>query len=88
MPDVAEDLRDVMSKNPRLKVLTANGYFDFATPFFETEYTVSHMGLDASLAQNIAFAYYQSGHMIYLNGDARRQMKSDIARFFDGAVTR
>jgi carboxypeptidase C (cathepsin A) len=88
MPDVAEDLRDVMSKNPRLKILTANGYFDFATPFFETEYTVSHMGLDDSLAQNISFAYYQSGHMIYLNGDARRQMKSDIARFFDGALTR
>jgi carboxypeptidase C (cathepsin A) len=86
MPDVAEDLRDVMSKNPRLKIFTANGYFDFATPFFQTEYSVSHMGLDPSLVPNIAFAYYQSGHMIYLNAEARKQMKADIGHFFDSAV--
>ncbi len=88
MPDVAEDLREAMSKNPRLKIFSANGYFDFATPFFETEYTLAHMGLDPSLEKNITFGYYPSGHMIYLHAPSRRQMKLDLARFYDDATAR
>ena len=44
--NVAETLRDAMTKNRDLKVFVANGYFDLATPFFATEYTFSHMHLD------------------------------------------
>lgn len=82
MPDVAEDLRQAMSKNPNLRIFSANGYYDFATPFFETEYTLSHMGLDPSLEKNITYGYYESGHMIYLHDASRRQMKADIAAFY------
>jgi carboxypeptidase C (cathepsin A) len=86
MPDVAEDLRMAMSMNPHLTIFSANGYFDFATPFFETEYTLAHMGLDPSLEKNISFGYYQSGHMIYLNAASRAQLKADVSRFYDQAV--
>ena len=88
MPDVAEDLRSVMTVNPNLKIFSANGYFDFATPFFETEYTLAHMGLDAGLEKNIAFGYYPSGHMIYLHEPALKQMRADLARFYDQTLTR
>ena len=44
--NVADMLRDAMTQNPDLKVVIANGYYDLATPFFATEYTVSHLGLD------------------------------------------
>jgi len=86
MPDVAEDLRRAMSANPGLKVFFANGYFDFATPFFETEYTVSHMGLDPSLEKNLSWGYYPSGHMIYIHPEARTQLKEDLAKFYAGAT--
>ena len=86
MPDVAEDLRAVLTLNPGLRVFSANGYFDFACPFFETEYTISHMGLDPKLQKNIAFAYYPSGHMIYLHEPALDQMKTDLAKFYDEGV--
>jgi carboxypeptidase C (cathepsin A) len=88
MLDVAEDLRDAMSKNPQLKVFSANGYFDFATPFFETEYTLDHMGLDPSLARNITYGYYQSGHMIYVHTEALAQLKRDLAAFYDATLHR
>ena len=88
MPDVAEDLRAVMSMNPSLHIFSANGYFDFATPFFETEYTLSHMGLDPTLEKNIAFGYYPSGHMIYLHEPSLKQMKTDLARFYDQTMAR
>ena len=42
-PDVAVDLADTIRKNPKLRVFSANGYFDLATPFFATEYDLSHM---------------------------------------------
>jgi len=88
MPDVAEDLRSVLTVNPGLRVFSANGYFDFATPFFETEYTLSHMGLDASLERSITFGYYPSGHMIYLHEPSLKQMKADLARFYDQTMAR
>jgi len=83
---VAADLADAMRKNPRLKVFSANGLFDLATPFFITEYDLAHMGLEPKVRGNIEFAYYHSGHMIYLNVDALKQLKSDLAGFYGRAV--
>ncbi len=83
MFDVSEDLRQAMTTNPELKVFSANGYYDFATPFFETEYTLDHMGLDPSLYDNISYGYYESGHMIYLNAESLVALKRDLAAFYD-----
>jgi carboxypeptidase C (cathepsin A) len=44
------------------------------------------MGLDRSLRGNLRFAYYPSGHMVYLNPDALHQMKQDLAHFYDEAA--
>jgi carboxypeptidase C (cathepsin A) len=83
IPDVSEDLRQAMSQNPYLRVFSANGYYDFATPFFETEYTLQHMGLDPSLEKNITYGYYEAGHMIYLHQSSLVQLKKDLAAFYD-----
>ena len=80
--DVEENLRQAMTENPHLKVFSANGYFDFATPFFETEYDLDHMGLDPSLMKNISYGYYTSGHMIYLHVPALAKYKADLAQFY------
>ncbi len=82
MPDVALDLADAMRKNPKLKVLSANGLFDLATPFFLTEYDISHMMLTPELAKNVEFRYYPSGHMVYLNVDALKDFKRDLTGFY------
>ncbi|HEY8683143.1 MAG TPA: peptidase S10 [Rhodanobacter sp.] len=83
---VAGDLAHAMRTNPNLKVLSVNGYYDFATPFFITEYDLAHMNLDPSLRDNLQFVYYPSGHMIYLNTDALKQLKTDLSRFYDHAA--
>jgi carboxypeptidase C (cathepsin A) len=88
VPDTAIDLADAMRKNPRLKVFSANGYFDLATPFFITEYDLSHMELPPALAANVKFGYYPSGHMVYLNVEALKEMKADEARFYAEATRR
>ncbi len=86
LPYVAGDLAHAMRTNPNLKVLSVNGYYDFATPFSITEYDLAHMNLDPSLRGNLSFLYYPSGHMIYLNTDALKQLKSDLAHFYDHAA--
>jgi hypothetical protein len=44
------------------------------------------MELEPKLRQNIEFTYYPSGHMIYLNVDALKQLKVDLARFYTEAA--
>ncbi len=83
---VAGDLAHAMRTNPNLKVLSVNGYYDFATPFAITEYDLAHMNLDPTLRGNLQFLYYPSGHMIYLNTDALKQLKSDLKGFYDRAA--
>jgi len=84
-PWVAADLASAIRKNPHLKVFSANGYFDLATPFFATEFDLAHMNLEPALRGNVQFGYYPSGHMIYLNVDALRQLKGDLAKFIGKA---
>jgi carboxypeptidase C (cathepsin A) len=83
---VAEMLRRAMTINPFLKVFVANGYYDLATPFFGTEYTFSHLGLDESLRGNISMAYYEAGHMMYIHMPSLEQLKKDLAAFISSAV--
>lgn len=84
--NVAPDLARAMTTNPHLHVFSGNGYFDFATPFFATQYTLDHLGLAPALQNNITFGFYQSGHMVYLNPQALAQFKGDLARWYDRSL--
>jgi len=85
-PYVAADLASAMRKNPHLKVFSANGYFDLATPFFLTEFDLNHMQLPPELRGNVQFGYYPSGHMIYLNVQALHQLRGDLEKFISESV--
>jgi len=84
--NVAPDLAAAMSKNPHLRVMSASGVYDFATPYFQTEYTLNHLNIAPPLQKNISYGFYQSGHMVYLNPSAQAQFKKDLARWYDSAV--
>jgi carboxypeptidase C (cathepsin A) len=86
MVDVALDLAAALRGNPHLQLLSLNGWYDMATPFFQTEYDLGHMFLDPSLRGHVHFAYYPSGHMVYLNPEALKLMKVDVAKFYDLAA--
>jgi len=82
-PSVVDDLRQAMTKNPLLRVLSANGYYDLATPFFATEYSLAHLGLPEALLSHITYTYYPSGHMVYLIDDQLAAMKRDVDALYD-----
>jgi carboxypeptidase C (cathepsin A) len=80
--NVAPDLAQTMTYNPKLRVFSANGYFDFATPFFETLYVLNHMYLAPALQRNITYGFYQSGHMVYLHPAALAAFRADLERWY------
>ena len=85
----AGDLAATMAANPDMLVLSANGYFDSVTPFFQTRLTLEAMPLeDARARANLTIRYYPSGHMIYLDGASRTALKADLAAMYDRAVVR
>lgn len=84
--NTAEVLRQAMHFNPRLKVLIASGYYDFATPFFDAEYTVAHMDLAPGLRKNITMTFYESGHMMYVRKSAHAKLRRDIGKFIRSAL--
>ncbi len=84
--NVAETLRRAMSINKYLKVFVANGYYDFATPYFATEYTFNHLGLDESLRGNVSMGYYEAGHMMYIHMPSLEALKADLAEFIRSAM--
>jgi carboxypeptidase C (cathepsin A) len=84
--NVSGSLRSAMTKNPALKLFVANGYYDLATPYFATVYTVNHLGLDASLARHVTMTYYSAGHMMYIQRRDHQQLKKDLVAFYQSAT--
>lgn len=79
--NVADTLRKAMNQNNHLKVYVASGFFDLATPYFATDYTLNHLGVDPNLHKNVAVSYFAAGHMMYVHEPSLVQLKKDLAAF-------
>jgi carboxypeptidase C (cathepsin A) len=77
----AEALRSAMTQQGSLKVLVVAGYYDLATPFNGIEHTVSHMALEPGIRKNVSFAYYEAGHMMYIDTACRKKLHEDVTGF-------
>ena len=86
--DTSIALRSAFNKNPFMKLFIAYGYYDMATPYFAAEYTFDHMNLDPSHKGNIKSAYYEAGHMMYIDVKSLAALKKDVAAFIQSAQTK
>ena len=84
--DTSEALRGALTRNPFMKVFVAAGYYDLATPYLATYYTLSHMNIDPDLRANITCAEYEAGHMLYLDLQSLARLKADVAAFMAAAL--
>jgi len=84
--NVAETLRQAITRNPFLKVFIANGYYDLATPYYATHYTVNHMELDKELQKNVSMGHYEAGHMMYACETELAKLKDDLKTFIEAAI--
>ncbi len=82
-PSTAGGLRSAMIKNPYMKVLVMEGYYDLATPFTAANWTIDHLDLGTQYRQNISYGTYNSGHMVYVDRAEHDKMKKDLVDFME-----
>lgn len=84
--DSIEVLSSAMTQNVGLQIFVANGYYDFATPYFATKWAISHLGLNSEFKDRVTMAYYQAGHMMYVREKSHKKLKDDLVKFYKKAV--
>ena len=67
-----------MRRNPEMKIMVANGYYDLICPFFDAEYTFSRNGIDPD---RVEMRYYEAGHMMYTHQPDFEKLIKDIRDF-------
>lgn len=75
------DMATALTRDPNLKVLILNGYYDLATVFYGVEYSIDHLGLPPDIKDNIIMKYYEAGHMMYTHQPSLEKFKADVAEF-------
>jgi carboxypeptidase C (cathepsin A) len=78
-------LRDALHRDPNLRVYVASGYYDLATPHAAGDHSLAHLGLRPGVCDGIQVRYFEAGHMMYLQAEARRRMAEDLRRFIQAA---
>ncbi|MFT4111972.1 S10 family peptidase [Silvibacterium sp.] len=79
--NVSGDLAMAMKTNPKLKVMVNGGYYDLATPFYAAYYEDKHLPIPQSLASNIEYDWYESGHMVYVHDASLAKLHDRVAAF-------
>ncbi len=77
--NVAPYLSKAQRENKHFKIFIANGYYDFATPFFATENTIADNGFDT---ERIDMKYYPAGHMMYIEQESLKKLAQDLQSFY------
>ena len=84
--DSVEVLSEAMSQNQSLQIFVANGYYDFATPYFATKYAISHLGLNSEFKDRVTMSYYEAGHMMYIRKKSHQKLKQDLVEFYKKTI--
>jgi carboxypeptidase C (cathepsin A) len=80
------EMADALSKDPNVKVLIMNGYYDLATVFYGVEHSISHMDLPKSATDRIIMTYYEAGHMMYTHLPSAKLFRDDLKKFIEDTL--
>ena len=80
------DMAEALSRDPNMKVLILNGYYDLATVFYGVEHSLDHLGLNPETKKQIIMKYYEAGHMMYTHPPSLEKFKEDVSEFVKGTV--
>jgi carboxypeptidase C (cathepsin A) len=82
---VTDNLQRGMIRDPAMQVLVCSGYFDLATPFFGTIYSMDHLHLSKKLQSHIHMAFFRGGHMVYHPHNMLVKLRHEVAHLIESA---
>jgi carboxypeptidase C (cathepsin A) len=72
-------MENTFARSPHARLFVAEGYFDLATIYYGFEWTLAHLHISPQVrSHNIRVERYPSGHMIYTDAAALRQLSKDL----------
>jgi carboxypeptidase C (cathepsin A) len=84
-PQVVDDLRAILSLDPRLRVLVTHGATDLVTPYFENQLILDQLPAYGA-ADRLRLAVYGGGHMYYNRDASRRALRDDAQALYRAAL--
>jgi len=79
--NVTEHLKANMIQNPNLRVYVASSYYDLATPYFATAYTLNHLFLPQPLRKQVHHSFFEAGHLMYLHKPSLVKLSTELKEF-------
>lgn len=79
--NLSGSIASALKHNPKLRVLVQCGHTDLATPANGILYSIDHLMLPEAQRANIKTAWYDAGHMFYLNQKDLEKMRQDLVSF-------
>jgi carboxypeptidase C (cathepsin A) len=76
-PESISQLRQILTLDPKLKLLVGHGLFDLATPYFGSKILLDQLPAYAS-PDRVKLVVYPGGHMFYSRDASRQAFRAEI----------
>jgi carboxypeptidase C (cathepsin A) len=84
-PEVVDDLRNDLARDPLVRVLVVHGANDLVAPYFASQLVLDQLPVYGS-ADRVKLAVYAGGHMFYNRDASRKALRDDAAAMFRDAL--
>ncbi|MEQ9591445.1 MAG: carboxypeptidase [Cyclobacteriaceae bacterium] len=82
-----DNLRQAMAQNPYLNVMFQSGYYDGATTYFNSKYSMWNLDPSSKMKDRLSWKGYRSGHMMYLRAEDLIKANEDVREFIQKSAS-
>ena len=76
-PESLSQLRQILARDPKLKLLVVHGLFDLATPYFGSKILLDQLPAYAT-PDRVKLVVYPGGHMFYTRDGSRKAFRDEV----------
>jgi carboxypeptidase C (cathepsin A) len=76
-PESLSQLRQILARDPKLKLLVVHGLFDLATPYFGSKILLDQLPAYAT-PDRVKLVVYPGGHMFYTRDASRKAFRDEV----------
>jgi carboxypeptidase C (cathepsin A) len=78
-PESLSQLRQILARDPKLKLLVVHGLFDLATPYFGSKILLDQLPAYAT-PDRVKLVVYPGGHMFYTRDASRKAFRDEAEK--------